>query len=100
MTRSCTVCQKVKNAPAVAPLHAWTWPARPWQRLHADFAGPFQGQMFLIVVDSHSKWPEVVPMSKTTADATITELHRLFSSYGLPDQLVSDNGLQFCVRRV
>ena len=61
MTRSCTVCLKVKNAPAVAPLHPWTWPARPWQRLHADFAGPFQGQMFLIVVDSHSKWPEVVP---------------------------------------
>ena len=79
MTRSCTVCQKVKNAPAVAPLHLWTWPARPWQRLHVDFAGPFQGQVFLIVVDSHSKWPEVVPMSKTTADATITELRRLFS---------------------
>ena len=95
MTRSCTVCQKVKNAPAVAPLHPWTWPARPWQQLHVDFTGPFQGQMFLIVVDSHSKWPEVVPMSKTTADATITELCQLFSSYGLPDQVVSDNGPQF-----
>ena len=34
-------------------------------------------------------------MSKTTADATITELRRLFSSYGLPDQVVSDNGPQF-----
>ena len=31
-------------------------------------------------------------MSKTTTDATIIELRRLFSSYGLPDQVVSDNG--------
>ena len=52
--------------------------------------------MFLIVVDSHSKWPEVVAMKKTTAEATISELHRLFSCYGLvPEQVVSDNGPQF-----
>ena len=95
MTKSCTHCQKVKNAPSVAPLHPWNWPSMPWQRIHVDFAGPFQGQMFLIVVDSHSKWPEVVPMKKTTADATISELRRLFSCYGLPEQLVSDNGPQF-----
>ena len=34
-------------------------------------------------------------MSKTTTDATITELRRLFSSHGLPDQVVSDNRPQF-----
>ena len=49
----------------------------------------------LLSPNSHSKWPEVVPMKKTTADATITELRRLFSSYGLPEQVVSDNGPQF-----
>ena len=95
MTKSCTICQKVKNTPVVAPLHPWTSSSRPWQRLHINFAGPFQGHMFLIVVGSHSKWPEVVPMSKTITDATITELCRLFSSYGLPDQVVSDNRPQF-----
>ena len=93
-TKSCTQCQKVKNTPSVAPLHPWTWPSMPWQRIHIDFAGPFHGQMFLIVVDSYSKWPEVLPMKKTT-DATIIELCRLFSCYGLPEQLVSDNGPQF-----
>jgi len=51
--------------------------------------------MFLLVVDSHSKWPEVIEMKSTTTAATITELHRLFSCYGLPEQLVSDNGPQF-----
>ena len=27
-----------------------------------DFVGPFLGKAFLIIVDAHSKWPEVIPM--------------------------------------
>ena len=34
-------------------------------------------------------------MSSTTFERTINELRQLFSSFGLPDQLVSDNGPQF-----
>ena len=52
-------------------------------------------KMFLIVVDVYSKWVEVRPMSSTTSEQTIAELRQLFSSFGLPDQLVSDNGPQF-----
>ena len=95
LAKSCLACQSHKHAPAVAPLHPWTWPTSPWNRIHIDFAGPFQGKMFLIVVDAHSKWPEVFEMSSTTVPATIAILRRLFSSYGLPQQLVSDNGPQF-----
>ena len=51
--------------------------------------------MYLIVIDAHSKWPEVVEMTTTTSHKTITELQRLFSMYGIPTQLVSDNGPQF-----
>ena len=51
--------------------------------------------MFLIVVDTHSKWPEVMEMSATTATHTIVELRKLFAAYELPKQLVSDNGPQF-----
>ena len=50
-----TGCQQTQNNPKTAPLHAWEWPARPWQCIHVDFAGPFLGTMFLIVMDSHSK---------------------------------------------
>ena len=95
LVKSCTSCQSVKNAPAVAPLYPWNWPSRSWQRIHIDFAGPcFGGRMFLIVVDAHSKWPEVIEMKTTTTSATIQELRKLFSAYRLPEQLVSDNGPQ------
>ena len=95
VAKGCTGCQITQNNPKIAPLHSWEWPARPWQRIHIDFAGPFLGTMFLIIVDAHSKWPEVVPMTTTSATRTIEELRRLFATHGLPEQLVSDNGPQF-----
>ena len=39
--RNCHECQSVKNHPAVAPLHPWLWPTKPWKRIHVDFAGHF-----------------------------------------------------------
>ena len=95
MVKSCIPCQETKNSPAVAPLHPWIWPVQPWQWILIDFAGPMNGQNFLIVVDSHSKWPEEIEMKSTTATAIIKELRRLFATYGLPEHLVSDNGPQF-----
>ena len=50
---------------------------------------------YLIVVDSHSKWLEVVPMRSTTASKTTDILRGLFASRGLPEEVVSDNGPQF-----
>ena len=35
-------------------------------------------------------------MQSTTTEATITVLRDLFSKYGIPMQIVSDNGPQFC----
>ena len=95
LTKSCQPCQEMQNAPAVAHLHPWLWPSRPWAQVHIDFAGPFLNRMFLIIVDTHSKWPEVVEMKTTTAVQTIVELHKVFSVYGIPEQIVSDNGPQF-----
>ena len=93
--KSCTACQAIKSNPTAAPLHPWVWPDTPWTRIHVDYAGPFRGKMFLVVVDAHSKWPEVIMMTSSTAQQTIEALRSLFSRYGLPEQLVSDNGTQF-----
>ena len=93
--RECRACKLTRSMPAVAPLHPWVWPSCPWQRIHIDFAGPFKGRMFFVLVDAHSKWPEVVEMKSTTAEKTIEVMRTLFGSYGIPEQVVSDNGPQF-----
>lgn len=93
--RNCEGCQETANNPAHAPLHRWEYPALPWQRLHVDFAGPVQGKMLMVVIDAHSKWPEIFVMENTTAEETVCMLRSLFARMGLPDQLVSDNGPQF-----
>ena len=51
--------------------------------------------MFLVVVNAHSKWPEVIPMSSTTTSKTIEVLHDLFTRFGIPERIVSDNDPQF-----
>ncbi|XP_033760674.1 uncharacterized protein K02A2.6-like [Pecten maximus] len=81
--------------PKSAPVHPWEWPSNPWQRIHVDFAGPFMNFMFLIVIDAHSKWPEVFIMRSTTTTLIIELLRNLFARHGIPEQLVSDNGPQF-----
>ena len=68
---------------------------RPSSRLHIDFAGLMQGQYYLIVVDSFSKWPEVMKSKNPTCSDTIRFLHELFARFGVPDTIVLDNGTQF-----
>ena len=51
--------------------------------------------MLLLLIDTHSEWPEVLIMKSTTSGCTIEALRDLLARYGLPEQLVSDNGPQF-----
>ena len=95
LAKSCISCQSVKQGPLTALLYPWVWPSGPWQWAHIDFAGPIGGHAYLVLVDAHSKWPEVIYMPSTTATRTIEALRSIFASYGLPLQLVSDNGPQF-----
>ena len=95
LIKSCKSCQQEQRVPTAVPLHPWIWPSQPWVRVYLDFAGPFMGKNFLIAVDAFSKWPEIIEMTSTTAANTIRVLREIFTRYGLPEQLVSDNGPQF-----
>jgi len=91
----CEKCQVVQSTPAKAPLHPWQWPERPWSRIHIDYAGPFLNKMFLVIIDAHSKWMEVLPVSNATTAVTVEKLLSVFSIHGLPHTIVSDNGSVF-----
>ena len=95
VTRECQPCNKTRWAPPASPLLPWSWPTAPWQRVHVDFA-THQAKHYLIMVDAHSKWPEVIGATKTTtADSTINTTHNIFDRYGLPTEVVSNNGPPF-----
>ena len=94
LTKQCQGCQQtLKNPPKTS--HTWETPSGPWQRVHIDFAGPVHGHMYLVIVDAYSKWPEVIKMTSTTSEKTIDVLRSVFARFGVPEQLVSDNGPQF-----
>ncbi|XP_059201274.1 uncharacterized protein K02A2.6-like [Centropristis striata] len=95
MCKECETCQMEQKRPQHVPLNPWEFPGESWKRLHLDFARPFLNSMFMIVVDAYSKWLEVFRMSQITSQATVTRLRRLFASYGLPEQIVTDNATTF-----
>ena len=95
VVKQCDTCQSSRFLPPVAPLHPWEWPQEPWSRLHIDFAGPFMGHMFLVLIDAHSKWLEVHLMKSISAVPTIERLKSIFAIHGVPRKIVTDNGPAF-----
>ncbi|KAM7300035.1 uncharacterized protein ISCGN_020599, partial [Ixodes scapularis] len=92
---SCSTCQEHRPSMPRAPVHPWETTQHPWSRLHIDFAGPFKGKIFLIVVDSFSKWLDVYIMNSMSSSAVVQKLRMLFAVHGVPDVIVSDNGTAF-----
>ena len=91
---SCQSCAAQRSLPPVAPLHTWPWASHPMQCIHIDFASIEQFQV-LVIIDSHSKWIEAIPLWSATASTTVDALRIFFASFGLPTEIVSDNGPQF-----
>ena len=95
--RCCKQCKPCAETAPNQPQNLSTWPVpdKPWQRQHIDFAGPFMN-MWLVVMDAHSKWTHVIKLNKyPTAETTTSTLDDLFTLWGPPETIVSDNGPQF-----
>ena len=95
VVKECVGCQENSNKPNMNEYSSWIEPTQPWQRVHIDFAGPFLGKIFFVMVDAYSKWMEVLVMQGTTSKRTIEEIRKVFSTHGIPEVIVSDNGTNF-----
>ena len=93
--KQCNQCQLYRPSPPAVSMHPWEWPDHPWDRVHVDYAGPFMGHMFLVVIDAYSKWIEIEMVKSATAQNTIEHLCMMFARFGLPRVLVIDNGTCF-----
>ena len=46
----------------------------PWSKVNVNFAGPINGIAYLVLVDSHSRWPEVIQVPSISTKAVIKAL--------------------------
>ena len=95
IVKKCQSCQESQVEAHKTLIKPWKWPSSPWNRIHIDHAGPFMNSMFLIIVDSHTKWVDIFKVASTTSTTTIDCLTNTFARFGLPNTIVSDNGTAF-----
>jgi len=95
VANNCASCLMERNNPSKCQLHTWHYPSAPWERLHMDYLGPINGKMYFLIIDAYSKWLEVFPVSSTSANLAISHLRDLFSRFGIPLAVHSDNGSPF-----
>jgi transposase InsO family protein len=95
MVKSCHACQVVTYKPKLEPLLMWPLPTGPWRELSADFGEIHSGKYLLVITDDYSRFPVVEIITSTSANKVIPIVDKIFSEYGIPDILHTDNGLPF-----
>lgn len=96
LCKSCHGCQAVSEYVAPEPMARAFPPSGPWQDCAADILGPLpSGENLLVVVDYYSRYFEVVILKSTTSAKIIDSLKPIFSRFGVPYTLKTDNGPQF-----
>lgn len=87
----CKICQQTLNV--IREVCSTKWPNAkfPFERIHLDFFHT-NGTNCLILVDAYSKYVEIVVMTTTNIGALIGKLLKFFTIFGLPTNIVTDNG--------
>ena len=90
----CDVCMAHHNSPGKEPINQHEFAARPWAKVGADLCD-MQGRTLLVVSDYYSNFIEVENITRANTSGISKALKAMFSRYGVPDVLISDNGPQF-----
>ncbi|XP_064455090.1 uncharacterized protein K02A2.6-like [Ornithodoros turicata] len=93
----CQTCQRYQRNNQREPLEDRTIPTRPWQRIGLDLFY-LKGATYLLIVDYFSKFVELQSMNSTAAPAVINAVKAVCARFGLPDEIVCDNGPPFDFR--
>lgn len=102
--RTCHVCQSVKPRGGRPPgLMQPIGSQAPWQIVACDIMGPYpitpgRNKFLLVVTDHFSKWVELFPLRKLTAQVIMGKLMEVFTRFGFPEQLITDNASYFTAK--
>ena len=91
---SCPICNAFRNQQQREWLHPHNIPGLPWQIVGTDLF-EFAGHTYLLVTDFYSKYFEIELLHQKTATCVINNLKKMFARFGIPDEVVSDNGSQY-----
>ena len=74
--------------------------AEPFKRVAMDIVGPLQrsrsgNRYVLVMCDYATRYPEAVPMKTIDAECIAEELVKIFSSVGIPEEILTDQGSNF-----
>ena len=87
---NCQICQVNCKALEKASLYPWEHTDDPWVCLHVHYAMPFLNKMFLIIIDSHSKWKDICVLTDWTTKTMIDCLSKRLATFGDPVQILCD----------
>ena len=91
---NCQLCLKYLQSKCKQPLQmslGHEIPAFPWTKIATDIFH-FEGDSYLPLVDYTSRYPIICKLTSMTAQHVNGHLKIIFSEYGWPDTIVSDNG--------
>ena len=88
--KRCKTCTQHKTTQHIQPMIPRDVPEAHWQELASDFFN-FKGKEYLLIADAFSKYPFTFRMSTKTSDTVIQMFTQLFSQYGNPKSLTTNN---------
>nr|XP_040578314.1 uncharacterized protein K02A2.6-like [Lepeophtheirus salmonis] len=87
LIENCRRCQANRKN-HLEPLMPTKLPQRPWQCIATDVY-EVNGKQYIVLVDYYSRWIEVASLQTTTSKEVIDRMKRVFSRFGIPDQVSS-----------
>ena len=94
MIKNCSICQENLPAQPNENLQPHDIPSRAWEFVGTDLFN-CNNHEYLIIADYYSKFPIIQKMNGLTSNMVISTMKQVFSKYGIPIRVVSDNGPQY-----
>ena len=93
--QSCSACLVSTPKAKREPLLMSPLPKAPRSEVSMDFAELPNSEYLLIITDDYSRYPVVETVKPISANTVIPKVDKVFSEFGIPDVVKTDNGPPF-----
>lgn len=90
MVSNCRICEKYRPKNCKEPMIPHQIPDKPFLKVATDIFD-YGGKSFMVLADYFTGWIEVVEMRSKTGHEVVEKLKKIFSTHGIPQEVVSDN---------